>query len=56
MIPTKPKQHAREIAWTIINAILDGDYEELKTIQLSQLVIIRDIIETEVEEYLSTTE
>ena len=38
---------AKEIAWTVGNAIVDSDSERLKSIDLGQLMIIRDIIETE---------
>ena len=38
---------AREIAWTVGNAIVDSGDERLKSIDLGQLMIIRDIIETE---------
>ena len=48
-----PRQHAREIAWTIANAILDGGNEELGKLQLTQLLAIRDIVEKEVLEYLT---
>lgn len=48
-----PKQHAKEIAWTIANAILDGNNDELGKLQLTQLVAIREIIEKEVAEYLT---
>lgn len=48
-----PKQHAKEIAWTIANAILDDGGEELGKLQLTQLVAIREIIEKEVSEYLT---
>jgi hypothetical protein len=38
---------AKEIAWTVGNAIVDNGDERLKSIDLGQLMIIRDIIETE---------
>ena len=38
---------AREIAWTVGNAIVDNGDDRLKSIDLGQLMIIRDIIETE---------
>ena len=38
---------AKEIAWTVGNAIVDSGDERLKPIDLGQLMIIRDIIETE---------
>lgn len=38
---------AKEIAWTVGNAIVDSGDERLKSIDLVQLMIIRDIVETE---------
>lgn len=38
---------AKEIAWTVGNAIVDSGDERLKAIDLGQLMIIRDIVETE---------
>ena len=38
---------AKEIAWTVGNAIVDSGDERLKAIDLGQLMIIRDIIEAE---------
>ncbi len=38
---------AREIAWTVGNAIVDNGDDRLKSIDLGQLMIIRDIIEAE---------
>jgi hypothetical protein len=38
---------AREIAWTVGNAIVDSGEERLRTINLGQLMIIRDIVEAE---------
>ena len=38
---------AKEIAWTVGNAIVDNGDDRLKSIDLGQLMIIRDIIETE---------
>ena len=38
---------AKEIAWTVGNTIVDSGNERLKTIDLGQLMVIRDIIETE---------
>ena len=43
----KIKKLAKEIAWTVGNAIVDSGDERLKSIDLGQLMIIRDIIETE---------
>lgn len=45
--------HAKELAWTISNAILDSKDDELKNLYLSQLLKIRDIIEEETNEYLN---
>ena len=38
---------AKEIAWTVGNAIVDSGDERLKSIDLGQLMTIRDIVETE---------
>lgn len=38
---------AKEIAWTVGNAIVDSGDERLKSIDLGQLMTIRNIIETE---------
>lgn len=38
---------AKEIAWTVGNAIVDSGDESLKSIDLGQLMTIRNIIETE---------
>jgi hypothetical protein len=38
---------AKEIAWTVGNAIVDSGDERLKTIDLGQLMVIRDIVESE---------
>jgi hypothetical protein len=38
---------AREIAWMVGNAIVDSCDERLKSIDLGQLMTIRNIIETE---------
>ena len=38
---------AKEIAWTVGNAIVDSGDERLKAIDLGQLMTIRDIVETE---------
>lgn len=38
---------AREIAWTVGNAIVDSGDERLKSIDLGQLMTIRNIIEAE---------
>lgn len=38
---------AKEIAWTVGNAIVDSGDERLKSIDLGQLMIIRDIVEAE---------
>lgn len=43
----KIKKLAKEIAWTVGNAIVDSGDERLKAIDLGQLMIIRDIVETE---------
>lgn len=43
----KIKKLTKEIAWTVGNAIVDSGDERLKSIDLGQLMIIRDIIETE---------
>ena len=43
----KIKKLAKEIAWTVGNAIVDSGDERLKSIDLGQLMIIRDIVETE---------
>jgi len=43
----KIKKLAKEIAWTVGNAIVDNGDDRLKSIDLGQLMIIRDIIETE---------
>ena len=38
---------AKEIAWTVGNAIVDSGDERLKSIDLGQLMIIRDSVEAE---------
>ena len=38
---------AREIAWSVGNAIVESDSERLKSIDLGQLAIIREIVELE---------
>jgi hypothetical protein len=38
---------AREIAWSVGNAIVDSDSERLKSIDLGQSAIIREIVELE---------
>ncbi len=38
---------AKEIAWTVGNAIVDSGDERLKTIDLGQLMVIRNIVESE---------
>lgn len=38
---------AKEIAWTVGNTIVDSGNERLKSIDLGQLMTIRDIVETE---------
>lgn len=38
---------AKEIAWTVGNAIVDSGDERLKSIDLGQLMTIRDIVEAE---------
>ena len=43
----KVNKLAKEIAWTVGNAIVDSGDERLKAIDLGQLMIIRDIVETE---------
>lgn len=43
----KIKKLAKEIAWTVGNAIVDCGDDRLKSIDLGQLMIIRDIIEAE---------
>ena len=43
----KIKKLAKEIAWTVGNAIVDSGDERLKSIDLGQLMIIRDIVEAE---------
>ena len=43
----KIKKLAKEIAWTVGNAIVDSGDERLKSIDLGQLMTIRNIIETE---------
>ena len=43
----KVNKLAKEIAWTVGNAIVDSGDERLKSIDLGQLMIIRDIVEAE---------
>ena len=43
----KIKKLAKEIAWAVGNAIVDSGDERLKTIDLGQLMVIRDIVESE---------
>jgi len=43
----KVNKLAKEIAWTVGNAIVDSGDERLKAIDLGQLMTIRDIVETE---------
>jgi hypothetical protein len=44
---------AKEIAWTVGNAIVDSGDERLKSIDLGQLMIIRDIVETETKSVIN---
>lgn len=44
---------AKEIAWTVGNAIVDSGDERLKSIDLGQLMIIRDIIESETKSVIN---
>lgn len=44
---------AKAIAWTVGNAIVDSGDERLKSIDLGQLIIIRDIVETETKSVIS---
>ena len=43
----KVNKLAKEIAWTVGNAIVDSVDERLKSIDLGQLMTIRDIVEAE---------
>lgn len=38
---------AKELAWTVGNAIVDSGDERLRSIDLGQLMVIRDIVEAE---------
>ena len=38
---------AKEIAWTVGNTIVDSGDERLKSIDLGQLMVIRNIVESE---------
>lgn len=44
--------HAKEIAWTVCNSILDNEDGLLGNLLLSQLLKIREIVELETFEYL----
>lgn len=44
---------AKKIAWTVGNAIVDSGDERLNSIDLGQLMIIRDIIETETKSVIN---
>ena len=45
---------AKEIAWSAGNAIVESDSEMLKSIDLGQLAIIREIVELEVYSVINT--
>ena len=45
---------AREIALSVGNAIVDSDSERLKSIDLGQLAIIREIVELETYSVINT--
>jgi len=45
---------AKEIAWSVGNAIVDSDSERLKSIDLGQLMIIREIVELETYSVINT--
>lgn len=45
---------AKEIAWSVGNAIVESDSERLKSIDLGQLMIIREIVELEVYSVINT--
>ena len=45
---------AKEIAWSVGNAIVDSDSERLKSIDLGQLAIIREIVELETYSVINT--
>ena len=45
---------AREIACSVGNAIVDSDSERLKSIDLGQLAIIREIVELETYSVINT--
>ena len=44
---------AKEIAWAVGNAIVDCGDDRLKSIDLGQLIIIRDIVEMETKSVVS---
>lgn len=44
---------AKAIAWTVGNAIVDSGDERLKSIDLGQLMIIRDIVESETKSVIN---
>lgn len=45
---------AKEIAWSVGNAIIESDSERLKSIDLGQLMIIREIVELETYSVINT--
>lgn len=45
---------AKEIAWSVGNAIVDSDSERLKSIDLGQLALIREIVELETYSVINT--
>ena len=45
---------AKEIAWSVGNAIVESDSERLKSIDLGQLAIIREIVELETYSVINT--
>ena len=45
---------AKEIAWSVGNAIIESDSERLKSIDLGQLAIIREIVELETYSVINT--
>ena len=45
---------AKEIAWSVGNAIVESDSERLKSIDLGQLALIREIVELETYSVINT--
>ena len=46
---------AREISWSIRNAIIDGENDDLEYLTVKQILAIQDIVSNEVQSFLNNT-